>query len=98
MRVALAAGAGALVAAPAWGQGIGRWEHPMTPMGLGWLGTALIVIVAAAVVLVLLALAHRLAGGAAARRADPLDILKERLARGEIDVDEYERRRRALEP
>jgi putative membrane protein len=36
----------------------------------------------------------RHASGAGAR--SPLDILKERLARGEIDVAEYEERRRAL--
>ena len=36
----------------------------------------------------------RQAPGAGAR--SPLDILKERLARGEIDVAEYEERRRAL--
>jgi putative membrane protein len=36
----------------------------------------------------------RHAPGAGAR--SPLDILKERLARGEIDVAEYEERRRAL--
>jgi putative membrane protein len=36
----------------------------------------------------------RQAPGAGART--PLDILKERLARGEIDVAEYEERRRAL--
>ena len=38
--------------------------------------------------------AFRHAPGAGAR--SPLDILKERLARGEIDVAEYEERRRAL--
>ena len=31
-----------------------------------------------------------------ARRAAPLDVLQDRLARGEIDVDEYARARRAL--
>ncbi|MEQ8966111.1 MAG: SHOCT domain-containing protein [Azospirillaceae bacterium] len=30
-------------------------------------------------------------------RADPLDILRERYARGEIDDEEYQRRRRTLE-
>lgn len=77
-----------------------RWDHPMRwGMGGGWLGTILMVVVVAAVVLVLLALAKRLGGDAApsGKGRDPLDILKERLAKGEIDVDEYERRKQALE-
>lgn len=31
------------------------------------------------------------------RRTDPLDILKERLARGEVDLEDYEARRKHLE-
>ncbi len=31
------------------------------------------------------------------RRPDALDILRERLARGEIDAEEYEARRKALD-
>ena len=38
--------------------------------------------------------AHAAPGPAAGR--DPIDILKERFARGEIDKDEYEERRRVL--
>ena len=81
-------------------QGMGPRDHPMMwGMGGGWLGTILMIVLAAAVVLVLVALAKRLAGDAAPRsaREEPLDILKARLARGEIDVDEYERRKEALE-
>ena len=81
-------------------QGVGPRDHPMMwGMGGGWLGTILMIVLAAAVVLVLVALAKRLAGDAAPRASqeEPLDILKARLARGEIDVDEYERRRQALE-
>jgi putative membrane protein len=36
------------------------------------------------------------AGGSAGRR-DPLEILRERYARGEIDDEEFERRKRLLE-
>jgi putative membrane protein len=35
-------------------------------------------------------------GGGAARGPDPLVILRERYARGEIDDEEYERRRKLL--
>ncbi len=34
--------------------------------------------------------------GGAARGPDPLEILRERFARGEIDDEEYERRRKIL--
>jgi len=84
--------------AAALAQGVGPRDHPMM-WGGGWLGTILMIVLVAAVVLVLLALARRLSGDAAptAGGEDPLDILKARLARGEIDVDEYERLKRALE-
>ena len=36
-------------------------------------------------------------GRSEARRPTPLDILQERFARGDIDKDEYEERRRTLE-
>jgi putative membrane protein len=90
----------ALAPTAALAQGIGPRDHPMMwGMGGGWLGTILMIVLVAAVVLVLLALARRLSGDAAPapRREDPLDILKARLARGEIDLDEYERRKQALE-
>jgi putative membrane protein len=60
-------------------------------MGIGWL-----VFLAAIVVIVLLVVRpseHRASKGA---RSGPEDLLAERLARGEIDEDEYRRRRDAL--
>lgn len=61
-------------------------------------------IVFAAVVVVLVVLAIRWFGGSTHRRVlppdggeTPLDILKERFARGEIDENEYEKRRRVLD-
>ena len=41
-------------------------------------------------------LARRGALGATSRPSDPEQILRERFARGEIDEDEFERRRRFL--
>lgn len=82
----------------------GYWDHPM--MGFGWMFGFLfmllmIVLIVAAVVFVLrwLGIAGgggSLLGSAGPSRPDPLDILKERLARGEISVAEYEERKRAL--
>ena len=86
-----------------WGYGYG---HPM--MGYGWFFGPLfmilvIVLIVAAVVLVLRWLgiggpggASGGGGGAGSARPDPLDILKERLARGEITPEEYEERKRVL--
>jgi putative membrane protein len=90
----------ALAPSAALAQPADHWGHPMMwGMGGGWLGMILMIVLIAAVVLVLLALAKRLGGDATppTQREDPLDILKERLAKGEIDVDEYERRKQALE-
>ena len=74
-----------------WG---GGWFH----MIFGSL--MMIIVVAAIVLLVVLGLrwlsssGHGLPGQTRART--PLDILEERLAKGEIDVAEFEERRRAL--
>ena len=61
----------------------------------------LIMILFIALVVVLVVLSVRWLGGAAQPPAappgrTPLDILKERFARGEIDMAEFEERRRAL--
>lgn len=78
-------------------QGMPRADHPMMWGGMGWLGMILWILIAAAVVLVLLALAKRLGGDAGPARSKSLDILDERLAKGEIDIEEYEARKKALE-
>lgn len=79
----------------------GYWGHPM--MGFGWIFGFLfmllvIVLIVAAIVVVLRWLGIGWAGqaGGGSPRPDPLDVLKERLARGEISVEEYEERKRAL--
>ncbi len=84
-----------------WGYGYG---HPMMG-GYGWFFgplfmILLVVLIVAAVVLALRWLGVGGAGGGAGAgsgaRPDPLDILKERLARGEIGPEEYEERKRLL--
>jgi len=77
--------------------------HPM--MGAGWFLGPLMMILFVALIVVVAILAvrwfdrdrdHGQRGERGGGRTDPLDILKERLARGEIDVAEYEERKRAL--
>ena len=96
------------LASPAWAQaGPGEWGPGMM-WSYGWFhmffgSFMMIVFVGAAVVLVVLAI--RWLGGASPGGGllhggpppkTPLDILKERYARGEIDTREFEERRRAL--
>lgn len=72
--------------------------------GYGWMGPGWIVmiifwalVVAAAIALVRwFGMRDRESGDA--RRRTPLEILQERYARGEIERDEYEQKRRDLEP
>ena len=70
--------------------------------GGGWffLGPLMMILFLAGIV-ALVVLAVRWAGGEGMGRSQasgraPLDILRERFARGEIDRDEFEERRRAL--
>jgi putative membrane protein len=62
-------------------------------MGIGmWVFWILLIVVIVVLVRVFAA------GGSAQQRQDtPLDILKARYARGEIDEEEFERRRRVLQ-
>lgn len=61
-------------------------------MGIGWL-----VFLGLIGVLAYLLVRHHTDGGSSAvRRTSAEDVLAERLARGEIDEDEYRRRRDAL--
>ncbi len=70
----------------------------------GWggmfLGPLMMIVFLAAVVIVVVLAVRWVAGGAHAAlspgRMDPLDVLKDRFARGEIDKEEYEERRRIL--
>ena len=79
-------------------QAMPRGDHPMMGWGgMGWMGMLLWILVVAAVVLLVVALAKRIGGDARPPRRAPLEILEERLARGEIDIEEYEARKAALE-
>jgi len=94
-------------APPGWRHGPGMMWDGGWSMGWMFLGPLMMILfVAAIVVLVVVALRWLTGGGqggghaapppAASGRA-PLDILKERFARGEIDEEEFKRRRRILE-
>ena len=86
-----------------WNDGGERWRmHEST--GAGWLMVILMLVVAVAVVIAVVALlrgstplATTPAGAAVRRGVDPRTILQERLARGEIDEDDFRARLRALD-
>lgn len=76
-----------------WGDGYG--------MGHGFFGAGMMVlfwiIIIVLAVLVARWLIERQGGGQAGGSAPAIEILKQRLARGEIDPEEYAARRKALE-
>ena len=104
-------GAASLVAATsaagaAWGQYSGYHYGPHMNWGSGWhgwfFGPVMMILFIAVIVVLAVVLVRRFGGfGHGGQRyappeRDPLDILKERFAKGEIDKDDYEDRRRAL--
>lgn len=96
-----------LFASPLWAQGP-AWNgaNPCGPYMMGWhggwggmiLGPMLMLLVPVALIVALLLAARRFWPTSAQPTVPqtPLDILKERFARGEIDKEEYEERRRIL--
>lgn len=70
-----------------WGMGVG-----MLFMALFW-----VLVVAGSVWLVLTLTRDRASGGTAGEGRSALRVLEERLARGEIDVEEFRARKEALE-
>jgi putative membrane protein len=84
------------------------FAHPMMWGGWGWsgmvLGPLMMIVVLAAVVAVAVLLVRWMGGASAAGPGPatpgktPLDILNERFAKGEIDKEDFEERRRLLSP
>lgn len=101
-----------IMATPAWAQyGSGGMYGPGAMWGGGWVGSILgmfmMLLVFAAVIAFFVVAARWLAGLGGHGHHNPpnspptdkpsaLDILKERFARGEIDKDEFEERKRHL--
>ena len=81
--------------------GYGYFGHPMMSdggYGFGFMGVGMMVAFwGILIVLGYFALRWLIDRGQQANRPDALDILKERLARGEIDPGEYEARRKVLQ-
>lgn len=62
-----------------------------------WLWPIAVATIIVVVILLVGRSAGREAGGGSERSKDPLDLLKERYARGEIDDEEFEKRKRKLQ-
>lgn len=92
----LAFAAGSALADPAdsWGDGFG---HMMWGGGFGMLGGLMMLLFWGAIIaLIVFAVRGLSAGSGSAGKPDPAEILRERYAKGEIDDDEYERRKTKL--
>ena len=88
-----------------WDNGDGRWDR-IHDGGAGWFMVLLMIVLVVAVVVAAVAIlrgmvqaptAHAAHAVPTARGADPRAILQERLARGEIDEDDFRARMRALD-
>lgn len=102
----LASSVAILAPMQAWAQQTGRTYGHMWDGGWhGWFFGPFMMILLVVLVVLGVLIAVRWSGGDTGRRDSsggtqertPLDILKERFARGEIDKAEFEERRRALE-
>ncbi|OOY05404.1 hypothetical protein B6V73_19105 [Thioclava sp. JM3] len=79
--------------------GDGYYGHPMMwGDGYGFFGIGMMVIFwGVLIVLAILAVRWLMERGPSRSQSTALDVLKERLAKGEIDPEEYQARRKALE-
>ena len=109
---AIAGASSIFLASPLWAQGaVWNSGYPCGPHMAGWhggwggmvLGPLLMILIPALLIVTVLLAARRFwpsATGPSSTQATllqaPLDILKERFARGEIDKQEYEERSRIL--
>ncbi len=92
MKLRLPAIAATLAAGPE-----GGYVHPMAWWSWGmFLGPVLMIAVIAAIVAVVVFIIRGSGGAAASPVKTPLDILNERFARGEIEKEEFEEKRRLL--
>lgn len=97
----LSVAGGLTFAAPVFAQDIGdhRYFFDGGAMGFGLMmlmGPIFMLVLIAVIVAVIVFVFRSLADGRDSGAQRPLDILEERFARGEIDRDEFEERRRAL--
>ena len=93
---ALVLSAGSAFAGPSdgWGEGFG---HMMWGGGFGMAGGLMMLVFWGAIIaLIVFAVRGFSAGSGPASKPDPEEILRERYAKGEIDDEEYERRKAQL--
>ena len=102
--ISLAAGSLALLTTPSlvWAQQQADYHGPHMMWGAWFVGPIMMIVFIAVAVTVVVLIVRWLGGsphGASQHPPGktPVDILKERFARGEIDKDEFEERRRILE-
>ena len=94
--------AAALSAAPAFAQSTytrDEYYGHMWGSGYGILGAGMMIVFWGAIIFLVVVAVRWLSDGNSSKssKSSALDILKERLARGEIDPEEYEARRKALD-
>lgn len=90
-----------LAASPALADPDGSWEgHMMWGGGYGLFGGLMMLVFWAVIIALIVLSVHWLRdnnGPGGRRTSDALDILRERLAKGEIDEEEFRRRKAALD-